>query len=487
MQAPIPRPLSAGWIYKTVNSGLYPSLMIRSSLTAGLIAVMLAPGALPGGRAQAASVLMVSIDGLKPEYVTQADQRHLRIPTLRRLMAEGAYAEGMTGVWPTNTYPSHTTLVTGVAPALHGIYNNLEFDPARKFAESWFWYARQIRVPTLWQTAHRAGLATASVGWPATVGSTDVDFLIPEYWRIFRPTADLNPTDRLLIAALARPEGMLERMQESLGPYLMGNDVSLEADETKTRFAIDILVKRKPRFMTLHLGSLDYEEHEHGPFSDAANQDLEGIDGMVGRLIAASRMSDPEAIIVVVSDHGFVDLTHRVNLCIPFVQAGLMGVNLDPVTKVAFVNSWLAAPWPASGMAAVVLRDPGDQGLLAQVQELLTRLSADPAWGIEEVLDAQAMQKRGGFPGASFVISLKAGYYAGGNLSGEAVTEFSGHGGHGFAPDHPDMRAAFFIAGRGIARHRDLGQIDMRQVAPTVAALLGIKLAGATGASLAVR
>jgi predicted AlkP superfamily pyrophosphatase or phosphodiesterase len=430
---------------------------------------------------------MISIDGLKPEYVTEADQRGLKIPILRGLMADGAYADGVAGVWPTNTYPSHTTLVTGVTPAVHGIYNNPEFDPKRKFAESWFWYARQIRVPTLWQAAHRAGLATASIGWPATVGSTDIDFLIPEYWRIFRPTEDLNPSDRYLIAALTRPEGMLERMQQSLGPYLMGNDVSLEADESKTRFAIDILVKRKPRFMTLHLGSLDYQEHEHGPFSAAANQDLEGIDGMLGRLIAASRMSDPEAIIVVVSDHGFGELTHRVNLGIPFVQAGLIEASVDPATQAASVNSWTAEPWTASGMAAVMLRDPGDQHVLTQVRELLGRISREPAWGIEEILDAEAMQKRGGFPGASFVISMKPGYYTGGNLSGDAVADFTGHGGHGFAPHHPDMRAALFIAGRGIARHRDLGQIDMRQVAPTVAALLGVKLTSASAAPLLVR
>lgn len=461
--------------------------MSPTSFIACLIALGLLPTAVLGGRAAAATVLMISIDGLKPEYVIEADQRRLKIPNLRGLMADGAYADGVAGVWPTNTYPSHTTLVTGVAPAVHGIYNNQEFDPKRKFAESWFWYSRQIRVPTLWQAAHRAGLATASIGWPATVGSTDIDFLVPEYWRIFRPTEDLNPSDRLLIAALARPEGMLEQLQQSLGPYLMGNDVSLEADETKTRFAIDILVNRKPRFMTLHLGSLDYEEHEHGPFSAAANQDLEGIDGMLGRLIAASRMSDPAAIVVVVSDHGFVDLTHRVNLCIPFVQAGLMEANIDPVTKAASVNSWLAAPWPASGMAAVMLHDPGDQHVLAQVRGLLGRLSTDPVWGIEEILDAAAMQQRGGFPGASFVISMKPGYYAGGNLSGDAVTGFAGHGGHGFAPHHPDMRAALFIAGPGIARHRDLGQIDMRQVAPTVAALLGVKLSSATAAPLLVR
>jgi predicted AlkP superfamily pyrophosphatase or phosphodiesterase len=82
-----------------------------------------------GHRAIAASLLMISVDGLKPEYVLDADAHGLKIPFLRSLMRDGAYARGVNGVWPTVTYPSHTTLLTGLSPAEHGIYNNLEFDP----------------------------------------------------------------------------------------------------------------------------------------------------------------------------------------------------------------------------------------------------------------------------------------------------------------------------------------------------------------------
>ena len=72
--------------------------------------------------AHAAPVLMISIDGLKPEYVTQADAHGMKVPYLRRLMRDGTYAEGVVGIWPTITYPSHTTLLTGVWPDEHGIY-----------------------------------------------------------------------------------------------------------------------------------------------------------------------------------------------------------------------------------------------------------------------------------------------------------------------------------------------------------------------------
>jgi predicted AlkP superfamily pyrophosphatase or phosphodiesterase len=452
----------------------------RLSMAAAALALLVAAGA-----GSAAPVLMISVDGLKPEYALEADARGLKVPYLRSLIAQGAYAQGVVGVWPTITYPSHTTLVTGVSPAEHGIYANLEFDPLHQFKESWFWYAAQIRVPTLWQAAHAAHLTTASIGWPATVGATDIDYLIPEYWRTTAPTDELNPSDRYLIAALSRPAGLLEKMQPSVGPYLMANDISLHGDDIKTRFAIEILRKYKPGFMTLHLSSLDEAEHSFGPFSAQADQDLEAIDTLLSQLAAAAQATDPAAIIAVVSDHGFAPLTHRIHLYIPFLHAGLIETAEDPETKAAKITSWKAEPWLAGGMAAIVLHDPADRGAERTVGELLEALAADPNNGIAAILDRAQIKESGGFPQASFLVSLKPGYYAGGNLTGDIVTEVHGsHGGHGFSPEYPEMRAALFIVGPRIPHRRDLGVIDMRQIAPTMAELLGVALPSAKATPL---
>lgn len=430
-----------------------------------------------GGRAPAASVLMISVDGLKPEYVLEADARGLKIPFLRSMLREGAYARGVTGVWPTVTYPSHTTLLTGLSPAEHGIYNNLEFDPKNTFANAWYWYAQQIRAPTLWQAAHAAGLSTASIGWPVSVGATAVDFLIPEYWRVARLT-DVDPSDALLVAAISRPEGLLQEMQARLGPYMRGNDPSPPGDEIKTRYALDILKTHKPEFMTIHLSSLDEEQHGHGPFSMEANEDLEVIDGQLAQLFAASRANDPKAIALVVSDHGFVRVTHKVNLMQAFLRAGLLQSG----------GTWKAQPWSGAGMAAVMLRDPDDRQTQAQVRNLLQAMKADPDNGIAEVLERDAIKQRGAFPDASFLIVMKLGYYALADATSPKVSDVQGTpGSHGFSPEYPEMRAAFFIQGTGIARGRDLGLIDMRQIAPTVAQLLGVRLSHARQLPLAVR
>lgn len=424
-----------------------------------------------------ASLLMISVDGLKPEYVLDADARGLKVPFLRSMMRDGAYARGVKGVWPTITYPSHTTLLTGVSPAEHGIYNNLEFDPKNTYANAWYWYAQQIRVPTLWQAAHEAGLSTASVGWPVSVGAVAVDFLIPEYWRVARLT-DVNPSDALLMAAVSRPADLLQKMQARLGPYMRGNDPSPPGDEIKTRYALDILNTKKPKFMTIHLSSLDEQQHGHGPFSPEANQTLEVIDGELAQLFAAARANDAKAVAVVVSDHGFVHITHKVNLMQPFIRAGLIQSG----------GAWKAQPWSGSGMAAVMLRDPADVQTLMQVRDLLRSLQADPNNGIAEVLERDALLKRGAFPEASFLIVMKLGYYALADATSPQVSEIPGSlGSHGFSPDYPEMRASFFIEGPGIARHRDLGVIDMRQIAPTLAQILGVRLPAAVQPPLALQ
>ena len=438
----------------------------------------------------AAPVLMISIDGLKPEYITQADAHGMKVPYLRTLIRDGAYAEGVVGIWPTVTYPSHTTLITGVWPAEHGIYNNLEFDPLQHYSSAWNWYAPLIRVPTLWTAAHKAGLRTASVGWPVSVGAADVDYLIPEYWRSADPSGGsgtLNPQDRLLIAGLSRPGTLLKQLQPTAGEYMMGNDTSIAGDEVKTRYTIEILRKMKPVFMTLHLSSLDDTQHAHGPFSPEADADLEALDGMMARLTKAAIAADPTTVVVLVSDHGFMNITHWVNLYIPFLQAGLIDATQNPATKAPVIGSWKAEPWLAGGMAAVMLHDANDHATEQQVRAMLDKLAAEPANGIAQIMDRDAIKKRGAFPDAAFLVVLKPGYYMGPGISGNLVTVIpTTRGSHGFSPEYPEMRSSFFAVGAGIAHHRDLGVVDMRQIAPTVAKILKVQMPTAKAAPLHV-
>ena len=438
--------------------------------------------------AEAASVLMISVDGMKPEYVLQAAAHGLKVPYLRSLMADGTYADGVIGVWPTVTYPSHTTLVTGVLPAEHGILANLQFDPRHRFEDAWFWYASEVRVPTLWQAAHEKGLTTASIGWPVTVGATGIDYLIPEYWRSIGPTDDLDPSERSLIAAMSLPSGLLARLQSSAGPYMKGNDTTVHGDDIKTRYALELLHQNKPAFMTVHLSSLDDAEHDHGVFSPEANRSLEAIDTMVAALASAARANDPSTVLVVVSDHGFTPMHHEINLYVPFIKAGFMTTRANPDTHALEVVSWRAQPWLADGMAAIVLQDPQDSAARQSVVNLLHTLAADPKNGIAAIKNRDEIKSLGAFPGAEYLVVFKPGFDAGEHLTGSILGTVQGtHGDHGFSPEYPDMRSSFFATGEGIAAHRDLGIVRMLQIAPSVARILGVDLPDAKAPALNLR
>src|ERR1041384_119047 len=185
----------------------------------------------------APAVVLLSIDGLKPDYVIEADKHGLKIPNLRRLLAEGAHAGGVQGVLPTVTYPSHTTMLTGVAPARHGIFYNTTFDPLRKNYDGWYWYAEDIRVPTLWDVATKAGLITASIDWPVNV-SAPVTYNIAQVWRAS------TPDDRKLIRALSTP-GLVAEIERAVGPFAEGNDYTTTGDQRRAAFITWLLENKK--------------------------------------------------------------------------------------------------------------------------------------------------------------------------------------------------------------------------------------------------
>jgi predicted AlkP superfamily pyrophosphatase or phosphodiesterase len=414
-------------------------------------------------------LVMISVDGMRPDYITEADAHGAKVPNLRRFLKEGTYAEGVVGIVPTVTYPSHTTLVTGVWPAKHGIFANTTFDPLQQNQTGWYWYTEDIHVPTLWDAAARAGRTTASLQWPVTVGA-HITWNIPEFWRAS------TPDDQKLLRAVST-RGLIEEAKAELGEYRGGIDTSAQADESRGRFAEWILEKKHPGLLTLHLSSLDHIEHETGPFSPESIAVLESIDATIGKIRAtAERLAPGRAYVAVVSDHGFVRAESQLNLFPLFRDVKLITVN-----EKGKITDWKAIPWPTGGSVAIVLKDPSDTTTLSQVRELLAKVASDPANGIDRILEADELHKRGGYPPASFFVGLQPGWRTGSTPDGPVLSKIKVGGTHGALPDLPDLRAAFFLVGPGVPAGRSLGVIDMRDVAPTLAHEVGLSLPSADG------
>jgi predicted AlkP superfamily pyrophosphatase or phosphodiesterase len=252
----------------------------------------------------------------------------------------------------------------------------------------------------------------------------------------------------------------------------------VEEDVGRTRFAAALIAAKKPQFTTVHLRGLDHVEHNSGPGSPQAHAALETLDAAVGRLVDQARKAAPDLVVAIVSDHGFAPVEHSVNLIAPFIQAGL--ITLDGAGQVA---SWQAEPWGGAS-AAIVLAHPDDASVKARVSSLLKDLAAKPELGIAQVADTNEIAQMGGTPLASFWVDFKPGFVMGTNPAAPPVGPGSVKGTHGYFPTHPEMRATLILSGPSIIRRGSLGEVDMRDVAPTLAKIMKVSLPGADGKPL---
>ncbi|MBI3696641.1 MAG: alkaline phosphatase family protein [Acidobacteria bacterium] len=393
-----------------------------------LLVVLLFAASLPAQR----RLLVLSIDGMDSRYLRDADQLRLRIPTLRRLMKEGAVANGVQGIVPTVTWPSHTTMLTGVAAARHGILTN---DQPGRPGQRW-WYTRFLKARTLWQAAHEKRLKTAAVFWPVTVGA-EIDFNIPEFW-IERHG---HGTDLAPIEQHSTP-GLFDRITRA-DPTFPVSTLSDRNILVATRF---LLENEKPDLMLVHIADLDGEQHDTGAFSRYARATLEYQDELLGQTL---KSLPPGMLLAIVSDHGFEtsDKVFRPKAMVPdaVVREGLVG-----------------AP---TAEAAAQLRKMVGQGILARevLVDEVRRLAPDlGSW-------AAAFETAPG-------ITLSA-------TPGPPVSEGDHKGVHGLWPTRPGYRASFLLWGPGV-KPRRLGEISMLDLGPTFAEILGLSLPDAQGRSL---
>jgi len=332
---------------------------------------------------------------MRPDYITEANKHSLDIPTLRKIYAEGRSAEGVVGVVPTITYPSHTTMMTGVWPIEHEIFGNQKFSPFAEGKEQITEFG-DIKVETLWEAAHKAGYTVASVGWPVTTGSKYIDWLLPANAAFEGNDPDGGSAKADPNRHYDNPPGLREQLASELP-----RDEKLGINETRHIWELAVIKRFKPEFMTTHIGDLDHEEHAHGPFSPEANAAMEKADNEIAELIAAERANYPDAYIFIVSDHGFLPTEHSL-----YVNGLLAKEGLLDIPK----HTWDAAAYTTGALAAIIVRDPNDTKTVEKVRAVITNAAKDPAYGIGRVLTHDEVVTRGGDPNALLMLDPAPGW-----------------------------------------------------------------------------
>jgi predicted AlkP superfamily pyrophosphatase or phosphodiesterase len=403
-------------------------------------------------------VLVISVDGMRSsDYFSPPPG--LRIPNLRRLMAAGSFAEAVEGVYPTLTYPSHTTLVTGRLPAEHGIYTNLSSREPGKNPRDWFWFASAIKRPTLWDEAHQHHLTSASVAWPVTAGAS-IDWDVPEIWDPSKPAA----ADALYVARFMNPWVTLQLLT-AIGRPRPGS----EDDANRTRIASYFLTMHKPNLTLVHLEGLDETQHASGPDSPAADQALERIDGHIAELLDAVKKAGLAAStdVFVVSDHGFLPVKRDIRPNVLLAKAGLLTIDSAGDVTGGKINTVVNDGsffiyWPkGSDLGAAVdaaLKPLREQGLV---------------WA---VLDRQALRDLGADPQASLALDAPTGAEFVADATGPLAEPLARQEGtHGFLPFRSGLAASFIATGPDVKAGIDLHRVRMTGVAPTILEALGIE------------
>ena len=265
-------------------------------------------------------VVMISIDGLRPEFYKD---HSWPAPNIQALAQNGVYADGVRGVFPTVTYPSHTTILTGALPARHGIYYNTPFEPQGQTG-NWYWKESLIKVTTLWDACKQKGIKTANVHWPVSVGAP-IDYNIPEVWPAKRDGSDrLGPMRKH-----TSPVTLFEEVEKNATGKLDGTKLNsdyLQMDENLSRMTSYLIETYKPQFTTVHLVCVDHFAHADGRDSENVRKAVAGVDNAIGRIIESVERAGirDSTSFLIVGDHGFVDIHTTLAPNVWLEKAGLI-------------------------------------------------------------------------------------------------------------------------------------------------------------------
>jgi predicted AlkP superfamily pyrophosphatase or phosphodiesterase len=420
---------------------------------------------LPQGPPPAARLLLLSIAGL--ERSSYADPA--ATPTLARLAALGIEAERVAPVSPPSAYPVHASLVTGRTPRAHGIPADRRLGERGVRAERYS-HASQLRGASLWQLAAERKVPVAALDWPATLGA-DIDTLLP----------DVQPT--------RRGERYADLLAESATPALAARvreageagEEAARPGRAHDRLLVDVAceraaAERPPALLLLRLTATEPRLRRHGPGSASARAAFAAADAELARLLgcfdAAGLLAD--SAVVVVGDRPFeaVHSTLRPNAAL--AEAGL--VRRDTAGE---VMSWSALARSNGGSAFVYAKDEA-----AAVAARRALQAAARTTGGFRIVPASEMVRLGADPEAWFGLDASPGFSFADAAGGALVGPSEARGASGRLQAPAGATPAFLAFGRGFRRGVRVPEMSQLDVAPTLAAVLGLTLEGAQGRAL---
>ncbi len=390
---------------------------------------------------QVKHLIMVSLDA-----VDNADVSYLKtLPGFRALVHRGTLVEHVSPTFVTNTYPIHSSIITGVYPHKHGLIENLKTQPGKAHPD-WNTQAALLRAPTLYQKAAEAGKTVCSILYPVTEGAKMCVNVpeIPGHMPLFkRAKRTLGANPGYLISCVLRNLKYKKRSGVA------------GLDDLTTACAIDMLRRKKPNLLLLHLLDVDVNKHDYGPNSREAKEAVARHDERLVKLSAAlqSLFRPEDYALIIFSDHGCLPVHTAIDPNDALKQHGLIR---EPATSPKAFDAFFHN---AGGTAFLKVYQNEKQ---KAVQQALESLQQEPC--VSRLLTKEEMDIGGFSKEFSCGIEAADGYCFGKFHLGQ----------HGYALRDTGYHPFYLAAGSNIAAGRTLSGGYVVDICPLAAELLGL-------------
>jgi len=412
--------------------------------------------------------IIVSFDALSNRDLTTLEH----LPGFRRLLKDASYSKKVFSVYPSNTYPCHSSISTGMYPMNHGVTSNTLLQINRKHPD-WNWTRDRIKVDTFYDAALRKGYTTCALLWPVT-GKSQITYNLPERfanrpWQNQVSVALSNGTPRFLLDIEKRFRHLRNGIKQ---PEL---DTFVEAVAHYT------IKSKKPNVMMIHFVELDAMRHKYGYDSKEAHEALLSYDQKltgIFRLLDEEDMMDKTTLFVL-GDHDQIPVHTAVHMNSIFKDKGLLRTHGE---KIVDYDAYAEG---MDGSCYIHLKNPQDEALKMRVLEILERLKDRKDFGIEEIYSQEEAISFGASNHAAFMLEAKRGFFFSNDhrkpaqLKVNLKADGSDHHGkstHGYHPEKENYQTVFFATGKGIKKNVEILSMSLIDEGPTFAHLMGTKL-----------
>ena len=397
------------------------------------------------------------------------------LPGYKKYLDKGCMIRKVRSIYPTVTYPCHTTMMTGNYPNRHGVTSNFKLALNEK-PTPWNWFSDVIKSKDIFRACKEKGFTTATVFWPVTGCHEDIDYKIPEYVPQNNDTIEEAfrrvGCDEDMIAIVKKNSSILKEYKH---PYI---------DEFIIQCACDVLREKQPDVILIHPANIDGARHANGVFHEKVNQAVIDTDRFVQKLMEVQEELGlaENTNLVVTSDHGQMDIQRIINMNVMLAEYGFIDVDED-----GMVTDWKAFCLSNALSANVYMKNPEDEATKQRVFRLLQWMQKEGIYGIGKVFTKEEVNEKYNLNGEfSFVIEGDDYTSFGESVTGSLVESFGnkdyryGRASHGHLPEK-GPQPIFMAKGPDFAEDVVIENGRLIDEAPTYAKVLGVDLPDTDG------